>query len=58
LEEQAVAVIADCLSKERAVEIQQVSLLGFGHCQWVFEGGMPVDAAIESVYEDVDGRTV
>jgi hypothetical protein len=46
LDEEAVSVILDCISKARALEIQQVSLLDFDHCQWVFEGGMPVDCGL------------
>ena len=46
LEEEAVSVVADCLSKERALDVQQVSLMSFEHCQWVFEDGMPVDCGL------------
>jgi hypothetical protein len=46
LEEEAVSVVAECLAKEKAIELQEVTLLGFDHCKWVFEDGMPVECGL------------
>ena len=43
LEEEALAAVAECLSKETSVDFQQASLLGYEHCSWVFDDGMPVE---------------
>jgi transcriptional regulator with XRE-family HTH domain len=46
LEEEAVGVITEALQKEAALDVQDVSLLAFDHCKWVFEGGMPVECGL------------
>lgn len=40
LENEAVSVVAECLSKEKTVTVQEASLLDYEHCKWVFETGM------------------
>ena len=56
LEKEAVSVVTDCLAKEKSVELLEASLLGFKHCDWVFEDGMPVDCGLpESVRLHTDG---
>jgi hypothetical protein len=47
LEEEAVTAVADCLANDKTIEFQRASLLEFEHCQWVFEGGMPVACGLE-----------
>jgi hypothetical protein len=48
LEHEALSVVAECLSKEKAIEFQEASLLGFDHCKWVFEDGMPVECGLSA----------
>jgi hypothetical protein len=41
-EEEIVAAVRDCLSRERTITVTDVALLGEQHCLWLLEMGMPV----------------
>lgn len=49
LEEETVSVVAECLSKEKSLEIERASLLCFDDCKWVFEGGMPLECGLQQL---------
>jgi len=55
-EEEAVIAVADCLSKEKSVELVQAEVLNYEHCKWVLELGQPVDCGLpEPVRLHTDG---
>lgn len=56
LEEEAVAAVANCLSKQKSIEFVDAALVGFEHCKWVYELGQPVDCGLpEPVRLHTDG---
>lgn len=46
LEDEAVAAVADCVSKEKSVEFVAASVLAYEHCAWVRELGQPTDCGL------------
>jgi hypothetical protein len=45
-EKEAVAAVAACLKKDKTIEFQEATMLGFEHCQWVRQLGEPVDCGL------------